>query len=108
MISITLDSIHLTRGDSATVVVDIQNEDGSDYTPETGDTIRFAAKRYLNDGDADIVIDIDPEQMMLEFKPGDTKGLDFGSYFYDVQLTTASGDVYTFANGKLWIEAEVM
>jgi hypothetical protein len=36
--------------------------------------------------------------MILHLEPDDTKGLGFGEYVYDVELTFANGDVDTFIN----------
>lgn len=38
----------------------------------------------------------------IHIKPEDTDNLSFGKYKYDVQLTTASGDVYTIIEPSIF------
>ena len=101
-------TIYLTRGDTFKAQVTISNPDGSVYTPVEGDTIRFALKENVEDEECLILRDIPIDTMLLVINPEDTKGLEFGSYVYDVQLTKANGDVDTFITAsKFKITAEV-
>ena len=36
-----------------------------------------------------------PGGAAIHIRPEDTKELSFGKYLYDIQLTTADGDIYT-------------
>lgn len=87
--------IRLTRGDTARFTVPIANEtDGSEYVLASGDTLTFTVKEDANDADALIVKTLKGSNQ-IHIAPADTAGLEFKKYIYDVQLTTASGDVYT-------------
>lgn len=95
--------IELTRGDSFYCVVSL-SRGNEPYTPAEGDRIRFALKRAVLaplGGDFDdarplILKTIPNDTLLLHLAPADTKGLSFGSYVYDIELTFASGDVDTF------------
>ncbi len=94
--SIKQNAITLTRGDTFKAQVEIRHPDGSLYTPKEGDQIRFAAKKKISDTSPLILIEIPISTMQLVITPADTKPLDFGEYWYDIQITKANGDVDTF------------
>ena len=101
-------TIFLTRGDTFKAHLTINNPDGTEYTPQEGDTVRFALKENIEDQECLILRDIPIDTMLLILNPEDTKGLEFGSYVYDIQLTKANGDVDTFITAsKLKLTAEV-
>lgn len=81
--------ILLTRGDTAYI-----NVVTDDYTPQDGDQITLTVKRSTADKDAIIQKTVSDGSVKIE--PKDTETLDYGTYVYDCQLTTAAGDVYTF------------
>lgn len=96
-------SIFLTRGDTLMVQVGII-KDGEQYTPESGDVVRFALKhasmtpglKQFSDQTPLVLKTIDNDTLILELEPNDTKLLDFGPYKYDIQITFANGEVDTF------------
>ena len=101
--SISKTSIKLTRGDTLRLKINITlNEE--QYTPVTGDSIRFALKRPLLNAKKTDFKDTEPlilksvpiNTMILELEPEDTKSLDFGTYVYDLEITFADGRVDTF------------
>lgn len=106
--------INLTRGDSETYEIGIVIN-GEEYTPVTGDSVRFAMRK----GDMDysqsryiyppiLIKDIPIDTMQLTFAPEDTKNLPFGNYVYDVQITFENGDTKTFIkDAPFVIEREV-
>ena len=100
-------NIDLTRGDTLKVTINI-TQDGEEYTPQTGDVVRFAMKRHYSDSDALITKTIDNNTLLLELDPEDTKELAFGAYVYDIEMTFANGDVDTFIKGKFTITEEVI
>lgn len=111
-------TIVLTRGDTFICDVEIKKEVGNtteDYVPQEGDSIRFALKRKVFTADNGNYVDSHPlihkdipiNTMTLEIEPDDTKGLKFGTYAYDIQLTTAEGKVDTFLSGDFNIVPEV-
>jgi hypothetical protein len=84
--------ITLTRGDTAILAVELKNQDGTDYEIQTGDKLVMTVKESITDTEAVISKTADNDVFTLE--PSDTIGL-CGVYEYDIQLTTADGDVYT-------------
>lgn len=110
MYTVKKTSIILTRGDTFKAQITITDKDGNPYEPQLGDTVRFAMKKNYNDPDTQVLIvkDIPIETLILTLEPADTKDLDFGTYVYDIQLTTANGDVDTFiAKASLTLTEEV-
>lgn len=109
MISIDNTTITMTRGDTLNVQLTLSYDDGSEYTPQSGDKIRFALKKHYSDAECIIKKDIPTTSLMLRLESEETKQLEQpGRYIYDVQLTTADGTVDTFINkGKLLITEEV-
>lgn len=95
--SATIDgtTISLTRGDSLILDISITRND-EPYVPVAGDSIRFALKHQIADDDPVILKDCNMETMQLTLDPSDTKELSFGSYRYDIELTTVDGYVDTF------------
>ena len=114
-------TVYLTRGDTLRLKVNIMQEqpDGTkeEYIPQEGDAVRFAVKKdiykgvkytELEDVDPLIIKSIPIDTLILELEPGDTKGLPFGMYLYDVELTMADGTVDTFiTDAKFWLKVEV-
>lgn len=88
-------SISLTRGDSLILNVNV-TVNGELYTPEAGDVIRFAMKTSTNADEVLINKNVDLSTMTLRIEPSDTKSLSFGTYTYDLELTTHDGYVDTF------------
>lgn len=101
--TITGKEIQLTRGDSFFAQISIK-KDEEEYIPQTGDYIRFALKRSKLLSDKSDYIDREPlilkeipiDTMLLELEPEDTKGLPFGTYVYDIEITFEDGTVDTF------------
>ncbi len=91
MLKIDRQTITLTRGDSARISLGI-TRDGSDYDYST-DAVVFSVKRSTDD--AEYVFQKEVTDGEIVIGPSDTEGLPYGSYVYDVQLTTAGGDVCT-------------
>ena len=88
-------TIKLTRGDTARFSVNLSNDlTGSDYTMAVDDKITFTVKKKVKD-DAPLLQKNMIGYPVFHIKPEDTQDLSFGRYVYDVQINTASGDVYT-------------
>ena len=47
--------------------------------------------------------DVPISTMILRLNPEDTKSLPFGDYVYDLELTTAAGDVDTFIASESFV-----
>ena len=99
----------LTRGDSLYAKVNLVKKiSRQPYEPQPGDRIRFAVKKNYGDLMYAIHKDIPRDTLILHIEPEDTKNLDYGEYVYDIELTTADGDVDTFiARSKFVITEEV-
>ena len=99
--------IRLTRGDSLRVTV-IITQDGEPYTPIEGDSVRFALKKDFDDPIPLVLRDIPIDTLQLVLVPEDTKPLEFGKYWYDVELTKNDGTVDTFIGPeRFYITEEV-
>lgn len=100
MVNVEGTTITITRGDSAIIVIQITNSDGSEYVPVEGDHVRFALKKKYSDPEPLLVKEIPISSMQLILMPEDTKNLDsgpsYGRYKYDIELTHANGMVDTF------------
>ena len=84
--------IMLTRGDSASILVEVVDLDGKEYEIKPDDVITMS---IIKPGASYPVIEkvATPEHYII-FNPYDTAGLEPGLYQYDVQLDT-DGNVYT-------------
>lgn len=88
-------TIKLTRGDTARLTVPIINlANNGEYTMESGDILYFTVKKTAKDTDFLFQKSVTGSNS-IHIRPEDTADLSFGKYKYDVQLTTATGDVYT-------------
>lgn len=98
-------TIKLTRGDTARFTVPIRYETGEPYTVQEGDKFVFAVKMTGYDVEPRIRKEfIGGNELKLD--PKDTKMLPFGEHKYDVELTTADGEVYTVINNADFILLE--
>lgn len=101
-------SITLTRGDSFIAIVNIEDQNGNEYFPKEGSTLRFALKKDYDEYKPLLVKDIPIDTLIFELKPEDTKPLPFGNYVYDIQLTTPEGRIDTIIpKGKFKLSEEV-
>lgn len=102
MLNIDGNNIHLTRGDCATLSLEVTDQEGNPYTAKEGDEFIFSVKnnelvvpyeltKKFN-SDLDIVIS---SEESLKFN--------FGAYLYDIKLVN-NGIVDTFIIGNLIIE----
>ena len=89
-------TIRLTRGDTARLTIGraMNMITGKDYVFSAGDKLALTVKKTVMDTSPAVQIHV-PGGEVFHIKPEDTKALAFGKYVYDVQLTTAEGDVYT-------------
>lgn len=88
------------------IKLSLENEDGTDYIPSEFDKIYFRLKKYATS--PDILIQKQIENMILELTPEDTAHLDFGTYYYEIELVTGDGRHYTvIANEPFTIGKEL-
>ena len=87
--------IRLTRGDTAMLTVNIINDiTGNEYIVAEDDAMTMTVKRDIYDDEPIFQKDLIGSNT-FHIQPRDTCSLEFGKYVYDVQLTTAKGDVFT-------------
>ena len=84
--------IMLTRGDSASILIEVVDTEGKKYDIQPSDTIRFSIRQP---GGNTVIEKTASSDHYIVFAPADTSSLDVGIYQYDVQLTTGNGNVYT-------------
>lgn len=107
----------MTRGDTAQIHVTMaykKSRPKEYYIPQDGDTIRFAMSTKVNEccrcreEEQTVLTKIIPiDTQILRLDPIDTKELDFGEYWYDIELTYADGRVDTFiANATIELGKE--
>ena len=76
------------------------------FRPVVGPSVIKTSDNLL---EVEILDQNDPEtegQFVVKLVPLDTKYLDPGIYVYDAQVTTAAGDVYTVARGRIFLKAD--
>lgn len=87
--------IQLTRGDTARLRIDIINDIiDEEYEVTPKDVLRLTVRKTVRDPVRTFQKTIVGSNI-FHIEPKDTKRLSFGKYVYDIELTTASGDVYT-------------
>ena len=84
-------NIEMTRGDSESVTIRCSQPF------QAGDAVYLTVRE---DADSDIamqkiVTSFPNGEAVFGILPGDTEGLDFGNYVYDIQVTRADGTVTT-------------
>ena len=103
-------TIDLTRGDSFwSLITMTRKRDGTPYIPEEGDSLRFVVKHNAMDAGRKKYLNVKPliekaiptDTLILYLNPTDTKGLSFGQYVYDIELTFSDGNVDTFINNAI-------
>ena len=100
--------IQATKGDTIIMPIVVFNNDNTIYHVQEGDVINFGLKETYNDTECLIEKTIDNTELKLILEHDDTKELEVGSYFYDIQITKkATGEVNTFISGNLQITNEV-
>lgn len=91
MYKVENDNVYITRGDSAVLNLSIEG-----YTAQEGDTLTFSVKKNCNDAQPVIQKSIDTTEMTITIDHEDTANLEFGDYFYDVQLRRDNGEKVTY------------
>lgn len=91
--------IELTRGDTARLTVSVRDSQKQPYAVKEDDVLTLTVKKEYKDSTPLIEKKITGETT-FHIKPEDTKELDFFTYKYDVQITTADGDNYTVIDDK--------
>lgn len=86
-------TIHLTRGDSAYFNITITDINKEPYIVKDSDVLTFTVKKSTHDRRAILTkVAVDS---VIKIEPSDTDALAYATYYYDVQLKTVDGDVFT-------------
>ena len=104
MLSLKGQDIQLTRGDSAYFNLQITQNGGTNYKRQKGDKLVFTIKRSYNSEFSYLEKEI--PNLALIIDPKDTESLDYGNYWYDIELTTSDGAVYTVVGPARFIVRE--
>lgn len=111
MVSIDGNKITLTRGDTLKFKLNLTDDNGDEYTRESGDTVKFGVKADYG-ATTPFLIEktINSNQaLVVHITPNDTKNLEYGTYVWDCQITFADGSVNTFiTKGKFKVTEEVV
>lgn len=101
-----MNDIRLTRGDTLRLEITITDQNDENYELQPDDILEFTVKKTTVSEDVLIKKRITGTQFVISHE--DTKSLNYGTYYYDVQLTQSSGDVTTVIKpSKLIITEEV-
>lgn len=107
--------IFMTRGDDGYIALPIFNADGSEYTVSNSDTVAAAVKAVLITSTANttaatvIAGTVSVSDGLATWHIDSTDSdVDAGTYFWDAQITTGDGDVFTVYSGKFTIVGEVV
>lgn len=100
--------IKATKGDTIIFPFVVINNDKSIYQVQNGDVINFGLKKNYEDAECLIEKTIDNSTLTLVLEHDDTKQLEVGAYYYDIQITKAeNNEVHTFISGIINITNEV-
>lgn len=119
MLHINDNNITLTKGDTLTLTVSLYHEvppvppatepTVEPYTPEEGDSIRFAvSKGYVGEAAYELLYycTVPTDTLTFTVPASETVKLDYRTYNYDVEITHGDGSVDTVIVGKLTITGE--
>ena len=97
MLKISGNKISLTRGDSAYITLTINTENGI-YNLLDGDEVRVQVRDVPNTGELifDGIIDVINDEIIWHILPRQTSDLEVKTYYWDAQLQTPNGDIFTF------------
>lgn len=89
---ITSTDIRMTRGDTEYIGVNLFDGE-KPYELQPGDKLVLSVRKNI---DAEYTFQLESDEMATFFLDHDkTANLDYGTYVYDIQLSTADGGVYT-------------
>lgn len=103
--------VSMIRGDTEAIRVSVKEQYGDQILLGDGDTIYFTIKEHSR-SEVNLVQKVVNEfvegEAIIKIDPADTKDLEFKTYYYDIQLTRANGDVKTIIPAsKFKIESEI-
>lgn len=84
--------IKMTRGDSGRLKVDLKSSSGAPYVMREGDTLTLTVRKSVK---SEVLMQVVSTTNAISITPADSKKLVVGNCVYDIELRTASGDVFT-------------
>ena len=96
--------ITMTRGDTAVLRLDITDDKGNPYKLTDSDVVLLTLKRSVLD--KSVIFQKSMVDGKIVIQPQDTANLEYGQYFYDVELTKEDGFVATVIPPHRFIIAE--
>ena len=102
MLKISNQEITLTRGDTARISLGITS--GGQAYDYSADTVVFSVKKSTVT--PDYIFQKTVQDCVVTILPTDTASLPYGTYVYDVQLTTTGGDVCTVVTPHNFVVAQ--
>ena len=119
MLHINDNNITLTKGDTLTLTVSLYHEvppvppatepTVEPYTPEEGDSIRFAVSNgYVGEAAYKLLYycTVPTDTLTFTVPATETVKFEYKTYNYDVEITHGDGSVDTVISGKLTITGE--
>ena len=94
MLDVQGNNIHLTRGDTMFLDIQLNTESGEAYALNEGDKVFFRVKRNASSKDILIQKEV-THDLVLQLDEADTVNMNFGSYYYEVELVTEEGYHFT-------------
>lgn len=85
--------IILTKGDTASILVQVYDEDNKEYQIKTSDVITMTIKKTANS--EPVLIKYTDVNNYITLFPEDTDNIPEGLYVYDIQLKTVDDYIYT-------------
>lgn len=96
-------NIYLIRGDSMDIALNL-TLNSEEYVPHESEVIRSQCRKKKDKSQVVWDKTIDNNERVLHIRPDDTEFLDPNEqYVYDIQIETATGDVYTIIPSSLLI-----
>jgi hypothetical protein len=97
-------NIYHMRGDTGELAINI-TKNGVAYTMVDGDTAVFSVKKNVVDSTYLFQKNLSGNKII--FSHADTKDLEFGDYFYDIQINFSDGQVKTLGPYRYFLLADI-
>ena len=87
----------VTKADSASFPLTINYLDGTNFIPDPakGEKVTFTVRKGPKSEEYPVIMQKDIPGTRIDFEPADTREMDYGSYFFDIEA------VWTDDNGEL-------
>ena len=84
----------VTRADSASFPLTINKLDGENFVPDKtkGEKVTFTVRQGPKSDEYPVIIQKDIAGTRIDIEPADTEGMEYGSYFFDVEVVWVDDD----------------